>query len=143
MNSEVQQEKSEYREARPATLADVFEPKEYPGKIDLWRIAVQIPEPPEFTPGGIATPEEYRDQREFSTYVGMVRAMGPLCHQAVTRSQLDLTQALGCEIGDWVQFGKHDGEKFRTRDNTLWVVLTDTQIICVTNEPEAFDCMSL
>jgi len=142
MNSEVG-ERSEYQEARPATVLDAFEPMEYPGKIDLWRIAVQIPEPPTESPEGILMPDEYRDQREFSTYVGMVRSMGPLCHQAVTRSQLDLTQALGCEIGDWVQFGKHDGEKFRTLDGTLWVILTDTQIICVTNEPEAFDCMSL
>jgi len=142
MNSEVG-ERSQYQEARPVTVLDTFEPKEYPGKIDLWRIAVQIPEPPEESAGGIITPEEYRDHREFSTYVGNVRSMGPLCHQAVTRSQLDLTQALGCEIGDWVQFGKHDGEKFRTMDGTLWVILSDTQIICVTNEPEAFDCMSL
>lgn len=125
------------------TLVDTFEEKEYPGAIDLWRIAVQIPEPPEITAGGIVVPDEYREQREFNTYVGMVRNMGPLCFQAVTRSQLKLMAAHGCEVGDWVQFGKHDGEKFRTQDGTLWVVIADTQVICVTLTPEAFDCMSL
>ncbi len=127
----------------PTTLVDTFEAKNYPGLIDYWRIAVQIPEPPEVTPGGIHVPDEYREQREFSTYVGMVRDLGPLCCQAITRSQLDLKKAHGCKIGDWVQFGKHDGEKFRTTDGTLWVVITDTQVICVTLTPEAFDCMSL
>ncbi len=88
-------------------------------------------------------PDEYLDQREFSTYVGMVRSMGPLVYQAITRSQLDLSKAHGCQVGDWVQFGKHDGEKFRTVDGTLWVVVSETQIICVTKHPELFDCMSL
>lgn len=138
MNSE-----AEVAEQHEATLLDTFEPKEYPGLIDLWRIAVQIPEPPEESAGGIYVPDEYRDNREFSTYVGMVRSMGPLCFQAVTRSKLDLSQAHGCKVGDWVQFGKHDGEKFRTQDGTLWVILSDTQVICETGDPEAFDCMSL
>jgi co-chaperonin GroES (HSP10) len=109
----------------------------------MWRIAVQIPMPPEQSAGGIVVPEEYRDHREFSSYVGMVRSMGPLCYQAITRSQLYLGAANKCQVGDWVQFGKHDGEKFRTQDGTLWVILSDTQIICVTKHPEAFDCMSL
>jgi co-chaperonin GroES (HSP10) len=143
MNSEAELMAVNQEAEKPATLLDVFQEKEYPGRIDLWRIAVQIPEPPEMTPGGIVTPEEYRDAREFSTYVGMVRAMGPLCYKAITRSQLYLEDAHGCAVGDWVQFGKHDGEKFRTLDGTLWVILTDTQVICVTDEPEQFDCMSL
>lgn len=138
MNSE-----AENLETQEATLVDGFVPRDYPGQVDLWRIAVQIPMPPEMTPGGIVVPDEYLDDREFSSYVGMVRSIGPLCYQAITRSQLHLDQAHGCKVGDWVQFGKHDGEKLRTQDGTLWVVLTDTQIVCVTNTPEDFDCMSL
>lgn len=134
---------AEEAEQHEATLLDTFEAKNYPGEIDLWRIAVQIAEPPETSAGGIITPDEYRDNQEFSSYVGMVRSMGPLCYQAVTRSRLDLSQANGCKVGDWVQFGKHDGEKFRTQDGTLWVILSDTQVICKTDTPEAFDCMSL
>jgi len=42
-----------------------------------------------------------------------------------------------------VQFGAHDGERLRTMDGTLWVILSDTQIVCVTETPERFDCMSL
>lgn len=146
MNSEtelrVTTEEVDAAQDEPRTLLDTFEAKNYPGEIDLWRIAVQIAEPPE-TIGNIIVPDEYRDDQEFSSYVGMVRSMGPLCYQAVTRSRLDLSQAHGCKVGDWVQFGKHDGEKFRTQDGTLWVILSDTQVICKTNTPEAFDCMSL
>ena len=130
-------------ETHEATLLDTFEAKEYPGQVDLWRIAVQIPMPPDESAGGIVMPDEYKDEREFSSYVGMVRSMGPLCGKAITRSQLHLEQAHGCKVGDWVQFGKHDGEKFRTVDGTLWVIITDTNIVCVTETPEAFDCMSL
>ena len=43
---------------KPATLLDAFEPKDYPGPVDLWRIAVQIPLPPELSAGGIALPDE-------------------------------------------------------------------------------------
>jgi len=138
MNSKVEEV-----EQHEATLLDTFEPKDYPGRIDLWRIAIQIPMPPETTPGGIITPDEYRDNREFMSYVGQVRSMGPLCYTAITRSQLHLDQAHKCKVGDWVQFGAHDGEKLRTQDGTLWVILSDTQIVCVTETPERFDCMSL
>ena len=139
MNSEAEAQIAE----APLTLVDSFEPTDYPGEIDMWRVAVQIPMPPETTPGGIITPDEYQDEREYASYVGMVRSLGPLCYTAITRSKLDLSQAHGCKVGDWVQFGKHDGEKFRTVDGTLWVVLADTQVICVTKHPERFDCMSL
>lgn len=138
MNSEVEQ-----LETHEATLLDTFEAKEYPGAIDLWRIAVQIAAPPEKTLGGIITPEEYRDAQEFTAYIGMVRSMGPLCYTAITRSQVHLDQAHGCKVGDWVQFGAHDGERLRTMDGTLWVILSDTQVMCVTKTPELFDCMSL
>ncbi len=138
MNSE-----AEIPEQHEATLVDTFEPKEYPGPVDMWRIAVQIAEPPDLSAGGIAIPDEYKDDQEFASYVGMVRSMGPLCYTAITRSQMDLKDAHGCQVGDWVQFGAHDGERLRTQDGTLWVILSDTQIVCVTKHPELFDCMSL
>ena len=125
------------------SLLKWFTPREYPTEVDMWRIAVQIPEAPEESEGGIALPAEYRENKEFSSYIGMVRSMGPLCYQAVTRSGLDLADARKCKVGDWVQFGKHDGEKFRSIDGTLWVVLSDTKIIGVTHCPEQFDCMWL
>jgi len=138
--TDAEQEVAQIEERIP-NLLEGFEAKEYPTEVDLWRIAVQIPEPPEMSEGGIAMPKEYRENKEFSNYIGMVRAMGPLCYQAVTRSGLDLSKAKKCKVGDWVQFGKHDGEKFRTMDDTLWVVLSDTQIIGVVKHPEVFDCM--
>jgi co-chaperonin GroES (HSP10) len=138
MNSE-----AEVPEQQEATLLDTFEPKEYPGQMDLWRLVVQIAEPPELSAGGIVIPDEYKDDQEFASYVGQVRSMGPLCYTAITRSQMDLKDAHGCKIGDWVEFGAHDGERRRTQDGTLWVILSDTQIMGVTKHPELYDCMSL
>lgn len=138
MNSE-----AEETEQHEATFLDTFEPREYPTEVDMWRMAVQIAEPPETTAGNIVIPDEYREDQEFASYVGQVRSMGPLCYTAVTRSQMDLKNAHGCQVGDWVQFGAHDGERLRTQDGTLWVILSDTQIIGVAKHPELFDCMSL
>lgn len=121
----------------------VFEPKPYPTKMDLWRIALQIPQPPETSAGGIVMPDEYLDRKEFASYVGYVIDMGPMCYTAVTRSGMDLSKAIKCRIGDWVQFGKHDGEKFRRRDGTLYVVLADTQILGVVEDPTEFECLVL
>lgn len=124
------------------SLVAGFTPKPYPTKMDTWRIVVQIAEPPEFTEGGLVLPEEYRDRAEFASYIGYVIDMGPLCHKAVTRSGLNLDTSLKFEIGDWVQFGKHDGEKFRTVDGTLYIVMADTCVIGVVKQPELFECMS-
>ena len=127
-----------------STLIDVFEPREFPTRVDLWRVAIQIPTHPEMTDGGIVIPDDVRDDLEFATYVGQVRDMGPLCFQAVTRSQVDLKTANKFSIGDWVMFGKHAGEKFRLHhDGTLFVVMSDTEVIGVTDRPQDFDCMSM
>jgi co-chaperonin GroES (HSP10) len=56
---------------------------------------------------------------------------------------VELSTDEGFKVGDWVMIGKHQGEKFRTRDNTLWIVISDTQYIAVLDDPAAFDCMSL
>lgn len=130
-------------EQRPATLLDYFEVKPFPTKIDLWRIVVQIPEPPAETAGGIVVPEEYRDRKEFAQYVGYVLDIGPLAYTAVTKGGVDLSKAHKCKVGDWVQFGKHAGEKFRTADGTLYVVLSETEILGVTDDPERFECLQL
>lgn len=126
----------------PRSLLDLFVPKPYPTKMDLWRIVLQMPEPPEMSEGGIVIPDEYRDRKEFMGYVGYVIDMGPLCYQAVTRSGIDLSKANKVKIGDWAQIGKHDGEKFRTSDGTLYVVVADTQIIGPVENPELFECMN-
>lgn len=131
------------RQSSPASLAlDNFVPKPFPTDIDFWRVVVQIPVPPEATDGGIVIPEEYRDRKEFASYVGYVVGIGPLAFTAVTRSGMDLSKAKKCKVGDWVHFGKHAGEKFRAVDGTLYIVLTDTEILGVVKDPSAFECMS-
>lgn len=131
----------------PKSLLDLFEPVEYPGRIGLWRAALQIASPPQYSSGqhgaAIEIPQEYRDDQEYATYIGNVRAMGALCFKSKTRGGVELSTDQGFKVGDWVQVGKHQGEKFRTMDGTLWIVISDTQYIAVIDNPEMFDCMSL
>lgn len=127
----------------PDSLIDLFVGKEWPGRMGLWRAALQVPMPPELSDGGIAIPDEYREDQEYAAYIGNVRAMGPLCFKSKTRGGVELSTDEGFKVGDWVMIGKHQGEKFRTRDNTLWIVISDTQYIAVLDDPAAFDCMSL
>lgn len=131
----------------PQSLIDVFEPREYPGRIGLWRAALQVPMPPMYSSGrhgvAIEIPKEYRDDQEYASYIGMCRSMGPLCFKSKTRGGVELSEDEGFKVGDWVQVGKHQGEKFRTVDGTLWIVISETQYIAVLDDPAAFDCMSL
>lgn len=127
----------------PKSLMEIFEPKEWPGTIGLWRIALQVPEAPEFSEGGIALPEDYRDDHKFATYIGNVRAIGPLCFKATTNGGVPLSDDGGVKIGDWVMIDKHAGRKFRMSDQTLWIIISDTQYLSVIEQPELFDCMSL
>jgi co-chaperonin GroES (HSP10) len=103
--------------------------------------------PPQYSSGrhgsAIEIPDEYRDDQEYAAYIGNVRAMGALCFKSKTRGGVELSEDQGFKVGDWVQVGKHQGEKFRTMDGTLWIVIADTQYIAVIDNPEMFDCMSL
>ena len=124
---------------------DEFVPKRYPTTIDLWRIVLQIPSPPEFSAGGLAIPDEYRDRQEFAMYVGYVSQVGPLAYTAVTKGGIDLAKANKCKVGDWVQIGKHAGEKFRLRDGTLFIVIAESEVLGVVDPMliDEFECLQL
>ncbi len=131
----------------PQSLIDLFVPVEYPGRIGLWRAALQIPMPPQYSSGQhgarIEIPDEYREDQRYATYIGNCRAMGALCFKSKTRGGVELSEDQGFKVGDWVQVGKHQGEKFRTMDGTLWIIIAETQYIAVIDDPAMFDCMSL
>lgn len=131
----------------PQSLAEIFVPREWPGRVGLWRMAIQVPVPPDMSSGehgvAIALPGTFTEDLEFASYVGNVRAMGPLCFKARTSGGLELAEDEGVKVGDWVMFDKHAGKKFRTRDGTLWVIISDTQYIAKLDRPEEFDCMAL
>lgn len=127
----------------PGSLVDLFEPRDWPGQMGLWRVALQIPEPPKYSAGGIAMPEEFLDDYKYATFIGNVRAMGELCFKAKTNGGIDLADDPGFKIGDWVMVSKHTGQKFRMVDGTLWIIFTDTQYISVVYQPELFDCMAI
>ena len=130
-------------EIAPQDLVECFEPREFPGRLGLWRAALQVPMPPQYSAGGIAIPKEYLEDQEYASYIGNCRAMGPLCFKSETRGKVKLSEDEGFKVGDWVMVGKHQGEKFRTQDGTLWIIISDTQYFAVLDDPGAFDCMSL
>lgn len=109
-----------------------------------WHVLVQVPQQPDMTDGGIALPDEYRDSAEFASYVGRIAAVGQFAFQAKTKAEIDLkTMRRVPVVGDWVIFGKHAGEKFRTRDNTLWILMADTEVRGIIDNPDQFECMKL
>lgn len=131
----------------PQSLIETFVPREWPGRVGLWRAALQIPTPPTMSSGehglAVALPESFLEDLEFATYIGNVRAMGPLCFKSRTSGGVELKDDPGFKIGDWVMIDKHAGRKYRMRDGTLWAVISDTQYISVLDQPEEFDCMAL
>lgn len=129
------------RELTDPDWLTAFRPLPSPVDIDYWRVLIQVPQPPETTEGGIVIPEEYRDTKEYMAFIGYVSAIGPLAFKAKTRSQLDMSQAKKFEVGDWVQFGKHSGQKFRTDDGTLWIVMADTDVFGKI-DPTRYGCLS-
>jgi co-chaperonin GroES (HSP10) len=125
------------------SVTDYFKKKPAPFRPLLWHVLVQIPQPPEKV-GSLYVPDEFRDSAEFASYVGHVAAVGEFAYTAVTKAGIDLAKCSSKpKVGDWVIFGKHAGEKFRTKDGTLWVLMADTEVRGVINNPDDYECVKL
>jgi len=108
-----------------------------------WHVLVQIPKPAE-AHGSILKPEDLLDHEEFSSFIGCVAAVGQFAFQAKTKAEIDLGEMTRKpKVGDWVIFGKHAGEKFRTKDKTLWILMADTELRGITENPDDFECLEL
>jgi co-chaperonin GroES (HSP10) len=125
-------------------IRDYFKPAEWPGVLQHWYLAVQIPVPPEKTSGGIIVPEEYRDTTAWMTYIGLVRAIGWAAYSAKTRSQIDLAATPSKpKVGDWVLMAKHAGTRVKLATGELFVIAADTEILSIVPAPDAIDCMAV
>lgn len=104
----------------------------------LWRVLVRPLPPRHASKGGIVLPEETRAAEQINTCVGRVEAMGTLAFQAQTKAGLDLSrEANRPRVGTWVLFHQYAGHKTWVGD-TEYVLLADTDIMAVTDEPEQF-----
>lgn len=109
----------------------------------FWRILVMIRKPEEVTESGIVLMRETTEIEEYLTYVGMVVAIGKLSFKAVTRAQLKLKQERNPGLGDKVVFYKNAGTRFMTKDGLQFVLITDTEIWGVTDEPDRLDTLAI
>jgi co-chaperonin GroES (HSP10) len=122
---------------------DFFTIKKAPFQPLLWKVLVQIPLPPEKI-GSIVMVDDTREAAEFASYVGYVSAVGQFAFTAVTKAGIDLNELERKPMrGDWVIFNKHAGSRFRTSDDTLWILMADTEIDGIVEDPSIFECMKL
>lgn len=108
-----------------------------------WRVLVMIREPELVTDGGLVLLRETRDIEAFLTYVGMVVATGKLAFKAVTRAKLKLKHENNPRLGEHVVFYKNAGTRFKTTDGLQFVLITDTEIWGVTDEPRRLDTLAM
>ena len=108
-----------------------------------WRLLLMIREPEEVSEFGILLMRETRDIESYLTYVGMVVAHGKLAFKAVTRSGLRLSREDNPKLGDQVVFYKNAGTRFKTIDGLQFVLITDTEVWGVTDEPKRLDTLAI
>ena len=108
-----------------------------------WRCLVMIREPEEITEWGFQMMRESRDIESYLTYAGMVVAVGRLAYKAKTRAGLKLSDEDNPKLGDKVVFYKNAGTRFRTIDGLQFVLITDTEVWGVTDEPERLDTLAI
>lgn len=108
-----------------------------------WRLLVMIREPEDVTEQGIILMRETVDIESYLTYVGMVVAHGKLAFKAVTRAKLKLRREANPKLGDKVVFYKNAGTRFKTIDGLQFVLITDTEVWGVTDEPKRLDTLAI
>lgn len=108
-----------------------------------WRLLVMIRKPEQVTKSGIVLMKGTTEIEEYLTYVGMVVGIGKLAFKAVTRAQLKLRKERNPKLGEQVVFYKNAGTRFQTIDGLQFVLITDTEIWGVTDQPERLDTLAI
>jgi co-chaperonin GroES (HSP10) len=104
-----------------------------------WRVLVMIKPPETVTKGGIIKASITTDAEQFLTYVGMVVAHGRLAFKSKTRANVKLQHEKNPRLGDDVVFFKNAGTRFATIDGFQFVMLSDTELWSVTEDPAKLD----
>lgn len=104
----------------------------------LWRVLVKPLAPKEQTDSGIVLPDEIQDAERQLTVVGQVVRMGGLAFKAETKAGLRLRDEPNSpKPGMWVLCHQYAGQKVWA-DDTEYRLLNDTEILAVTETPDAF-----
>ena len=108
-----------------------------------WRLLLMIREPETVTESGLVLLRQTTDIESYLTYVGMLVAHGKLSFKAKTRAGLRLRRENNAKLGDKIVFYKNAGTRFKTRDGLQFVLITDTEVWGVTDDPERLDMLAI
>lgn len=111
-------------------LIDVNDLPELPG----YHVLVQPVHVKEKTKGGIIIPEKTQEDISYLTTVGKVLKLGALAYQDKEKFPL----GKWCSEGDYVSYGKFNGQKMVYKGVKL-LLLFDDQIIMKVQSPEVLD----
>lgn len=88
----------------------------------------------EKTKGGIYLPDKVVDDISYLTTIGQVIKLGDLAYEDSEK----FPKGKWCEVGDYVCYGKHTGQKFVYKGIKL-LLLFDDQIIMQVEDPKYLD----
>ena len=88
----------------------------------------------EKTKGGILLPDSTRDDMAYLTTVGEVVALGDLAYHDMEK----FAKGPWCEVGDYVCYGKHSGQKIKYK-GLKYILLFDDQVIMKVESPKTLD----
>ena len=88
----------------------------------------------EKTKGGILIPDSTREDMSYLTTVGRVLAVGNLAYKDLDK----FPNGKWCDVGDYVCYGKHAGQKLYYKATRL-ILLFDDQIILKVEDPKDLD----
>ena len=88
----------------------------------------------EKTKGGILIPDSTREDMSYLTIVGKVLAVGNLAYKDIDK----FPTGKWCDVGDYVCYGKHSGQKLYYKSTRL-ILLFDDQIMLKVEDPKDLD----
>ena len=88
----------------------------------------------EKTKGGILIPDSTREDMAYLTTVGKVLAIGNLAYKDIDK----FPNGQWCNVGDYVCYGNHSGQKLYYKSTRL-LLLFDDQVILKVEDPKDLD----
>lgn len=92
----------------------------------------------EKTKGGIYLPDKAKEDLKYLTNVGRVVAMGPYAYKSEKFDQGDWCSGGAIEVGDFVVYGRHDGEKMKI-GGVVFTLLKDISVRMRVEDPGCLD----
>lgn len=117
------------------TPDDVVDPKVLP-EIPGYHILIRPLTIRKETKGGILLPDQFKDDVQYLTTVGRVVSIGKLAYKDSDK----FPNGSWCDIGDYVCYGKHTGQKF-IYQGVRFLLVYDDQIIMKIADPGDVDPM--